>query len=350
MEIKNSRPVLPAVLQSMFIIALGNLIDSSYAPMAPFIKNFYVLTATQVGLVTSVIFIGSSCVSIFTGYFVDRIGYRNAMKLSFGIMAAGSLIVFKSPYYITLLFGFYLIGFGYGVLTPATNSHIMEEYYPEHLTRMGIKQAGVPMGAALASIALPFIVLRTGVPYTYLVVSIMAIFMVLILPYRKKQNSSKFNVREYISEMLQAGKSRIPSHYWILGIVSFMVSTVGHDIRCAVFPENKIRYHYCRIFSYHCPYQCHIWKNTVDKAGKHNIQRKPYGNIFNHYVFYCTGSFGIPSFFLLHILCLHFFSSNWLHSNFMERCIRFHNIRNSSSGTGRNVQWNGHIDNKPWLL
>ncbi|MCL4312448.1 MAG: MFS transporter [Candidatus Thermoplasmatota archaeon] len=208
MEIKNSRPVLPAVLQSMFIIALGNLIDSSYAPMAPFIKNFYVLTATQVGLVTSVIFIGSSCVSIFTGYFVDRIGYRNAMKLSFGIMAAGSLIVFKSPYYITLLLGFYLIGFGYGVLTPATNSHIMEEYSPEHLTRMGIKQAGVPMGAAMASIALPFIVLRAGVPYTYLVVSIFAIFVVLILPYRKKHNSSKFNVREYISEMLKAGKSR----------------------------------------------------------------------------------------------------------------------------------------------
>jgi MFS family permease len=221
MKSKISGHGIPAVFQSMFIIALGNLIDSAYAPMAPFIKDYYVLTATQVGLITSILFIGSSSVSVFSGLFVDRLGYRNAMKLSFGIMALGSLTSFGSANYITLLLGFYFIGFGYGILTPATNSHIMKEYYPYHLTRMGLKQAGVPMGAALAAIALPFVVLHEGVPYTYLAISIIAICMLLILPYRKTLNSGKFNFRNYISQMGEAAKNR---HLLIIGFSALFLS------------------------------------------------------------------------------------------------------------------------------
>ncbi|MEM0140036.1 MAG: MFS transporter, partial [Ferroplasma sp.] len=154
----------------MFIIALGNFIDSLYSPLAPFIKNQFLLTATQLGLITSILFIGSSTMSFFTGFFVDSIGYRNAMKISFAIMAVGSIIIFKAYNYAFLLSGFYFIGFGYGLLTPATNSQVMAKYYPEHLPRMGIKQAGVPMGAAAAAIMLPLLALRVGISYTFLAV------------------------------------------------------------------------------------------------------------------------------------------------------------------------------------
>lgn len=199
---------LPVVFQSMFIIALGNFIDSAYAPLAPFIKNYYLLTATQVGLITSILFIGSSSVSLFTGFLVDKIGYRNAMKLSFGIMALGSTILFSSKDYAILLTGFYFIGFGYGILTPATNSQVMNEYYPEHLTRMGIKQAGVPMGAALAAIALPLIVIKIGIPDIFVVVIAMAAIMLIILPFRKSLNRDKFRIAKYLSEMFETAKDR----------------------------------------------------------------------------------------------------------------------------------------------
>ena len=199
---------LPVVFQSMFIIALGNFIDSAYAPLAPFIKNYYLLTATQVGLITSILFIGSSSVSLFTGFLVDKIGYHNAMKLSFGIMALGSTVLFSSKDYAILLSGFYFIGFGYGILTPATNSQVMGEYYPQHLTRMGIKQAGVPMGAALAAIALPFIVIKIGIPDIFVVVIAMAAVMLIILPFRKSLNRDKFDIGKYLGEMFKTAKDR----------------------------------------------------------------------------------------------------------------------------------------------
>jgi ACS family hexuronate transporter-like MFS transporter len=199
---------LPAVIQSMFIIALGNFIDSSYAPLAPFIKNYYILTATQVGLITSILFIGSSSVSVFTGFLVDRIGHHNAMKLSFGIMAIGSTVLFGSRDYATLLAGFYFIGFGYGMLTPATNSQIMEEYYPEHLTRMGVKQAGVPMGAALAAIMLPPVVIKVGIPDVYLLIITMAAILLIILPLRNPVNKDRFQLGKYIKEMFETVKDK----------------------------------------------------------------------------------------------------------------------------------------------
>ena len=206
--VKTTNRHLPAVFQSMFIIALGNFIDSSYAPLAPFIKNYYILTATQVGLITSILFIGSSSVSVFTGFLVDRMGYHNAMKLSFGIMALGSTILFSYRDYAVLLAGFYFIGFGYGILTPATNSQVMKEYYPDHLTRMGIKQAGVPMGAALAAIVIPLVVIKVGIPHIYLLIIAMAAIMLIVMPLRKTVNKDKFQLGKYIREMFETARDR----------------------------------------------------------------------------------------------------------------------------------------------
>ena len=104
--------------------------------------------------------------------------------------------------------GFYFIGFGYGILTPATNSQVMGEYYPQHLTRMGIKQAGVPMGAALAAIALPFIVIKIGIPDIFVVVIAMAAVMLIILPFRKSLNRDKFDIGKYLGEMFKTAKDR----------------------------------------------------------------------------------------------------------------------------------------------
>lgn len=206
--VKTTNRHLPAVFQSMFIIALGNFIDSSYAPLAPFIKNYYILTATQVGLITSILFIGSSSVSVFTGFLVDRMGYHNAMKLSFGIMALGSTILFSYRDYAVLLAGFYFIGFGYGILTPATNSQVMKEYYPDHITRMGIKQAGVPMGAALAAIVIPLVVIKVGIPHIYLLIIAMAAIMLIVMPLRKTVNKDKFQLGKYIREMFETARDR----------------------------------------------------------------------------------------------------------------------------------------------
>ena len=148
---------VPVVVQAFVFTILGNFADSSYSPLSAFIKNAYSLTAEQVGIITSVVFIGSLTVNFFTGILVDRFGSRSAVKISFAFLSIGSLISALSVSYEMILSGFFLIGLGYGSITPSTNSLIMEKYFPDHMRRMGIKQSGVPIGSLVAVSLLPLL-------------------------------------------------------------------------------------------------------------------------------------------------------------------------------------------------
>ncbi len=153
---------------------MGNFILSSYAPLAHFIKDSFILNEAAVGLITSATFAGALSINLVSGLIVDNLGPMKTMKISYGILAAGSLIAFLAGEYYILVAAYFIIGFGYGMVTPATNSAIMTEYYPRHTSPMGIKQSGVPMGTILATIALPLIVLHFELRYAFLFLFIIA--------------------------------------------------------------------------------------------------------------------------------------------------------------------------------
>lgn len=147
---------------------MGNFTLSSYAPLAHFIKDSFMLNEAAVGLITSATFAGALSINLVSGLIVDNLGPKKTMKISYGILAAGALIAYFAGEYYVLVAAYFIIGFGYGMVTPATNSAIMTEYYPRHTSPMGIKQSGVPMGTIFATVALPLIVLQYSLRYAFL--------------------------------------------------------------------------------------------------------------------------------------------------------------------------------------
>lgn len=160
---------------------MGNFTNSSYAPLAHFIKGSFLLNEAAVGLITSAAFAGSMSIALVSGLIVDSLGPKRTMKISYAILAAGSLLAYFSNTYFILIAAYFLIGLGYGMITPATNSAIMEEYYPNHPTPMGIKQSGVPMGTILATISLPLIVLHYSLRYSFLFLFIVTAVIGLLI-------------------------------------------------------------------------------------------------------------------------------------------------------------------------
>jgi len=199
---------LPVVIQSLLFMVLGNFTLSSYAPLAPFIKNTYLLNSTELGLITSIIFIGSFSVSFLSGAFVDGMGPSRAVKISFAVMALGSLTAALSHSYVQLVIGFYAIGFGYGLITPSTNRAVMEEYYPHHATPMGVKQSGVPVGAALSAVVLPLVAIHFGLQWSFVVTIIIGGTIALLIPVGKRENSQVRKQKGYLRQVLGAGKDR----------------------------------------------------------------------------------------------------------------------------------------------
>lgn len=204
---EQARSRLPIAIQSLLYMAIGNFANSAYSPLSSEIKNAYLLTSEEVGLITSIIFIGSLTVSFLSGYFVDRLGNRAALRISFSFVAGGSLVCAFSSTYTVLLSGFFLIGFGYGIITPATNSLIMEEYYPDHIGRMGIKQTGVPIGSIASVIILPLVAIVFGIRWPFLV--LFATSAVIAIAVRSQLKlSSGFSIKKYLSDLLSAAKDQ----------------------------------------------------------------------------------------------------------------------------------------------
>lgn len=194
-------------LQMFLFMTFGNFSNASYSPLSVFIKPEFNITTIQVGVITSSIFLGALTMFFFVGILVDRLGSRTAIRISFAFIALGSLAALMAQSYIELIAGYYAIGFGYGAITPATNSAIMEKYYPSHSTPMGIKQAGVPVGAALSSLILPAIAFRFSLRYAFLAMIIVSIVLILSVGrnrnVRKKSNIDyRRQIRDMFSTML----------------------------------------------------------------------------------------------------------------------------------------------------
>lgn len=201
------RARFPIVIQALLFMIIGNFADSAYSPLSSVIKSAYSLTSEEIGLITSTIFIGSLAVSFISGYFVDRLGNKMAIRISFTFISAGALICALSATYPVLLSGFFLIGFGYGSITPATNSLIMEEYYPQHIGRMGIKQTGVPIGSIAAVTALPLVAIIFGIRWPFLILFATSILIAVVV--RGGFNAShSFSLRSYMRDLLSAARDR----------------------------------------------------------------------------------------------------------------------------------------------
>lgn len=160
---------------------MGNFTNSSFAPLAHFIKGSFLLNEASVGLITSAAFAGSMAVSLISGMIVDSLGPKKTMKISYGFLSAGSLLAYFSYTYVVLVSAYFIIGFGYGMITPATNSAIMDEYYPNHASPMGLKQSGVPIGTIFATITLPLIVLHYSLRLAFLLLFIVTAVIALLV-------------------------------------------------------------------------------------------------------------------------------------------------------------------------
>ncbi|OWP54387.1 MAG: hypothetical protein B2I18_03710 [Cuniculiplasma sp. C_DKE] len=189
------------MFQSLLFISVGNLIEASYSPLDKIIKDHFLIDSAMVGLLTSIIFIGLATVSPFVGYFVDHLGSFRAIKIAFLVMAIGSTLATLAPNFYVFVAGFYAIGLGYGLVTPATNNAVMKTYYPYHATPMGIKQSGVPIGASTAAILLPLISIRYGFFATFIILAVIAFIFFVFIKGEKHENTNPIDFKGYLKEI-----------------------------------------------------------------------------------------------------------------------------------------------------
>lgn len=145
------------------ILALGTVAQASYSAVflgipviAPQLRAHYGLTLTEVGLVLAAANLGSVLTLLPWGLLSDRIGERAVLTAGLGGASAALVAASFSPSLLLLVLTLMLAGAAGGSVNAASGRAVMSWFAPtERGLALGIRQTAVPLGGAVAALALP---------------------------------------------------------------------------------------------------------------------------------------------------------------------------------------------------
>ena len=118
--------------------------------MAPAVAQALGASAAYAGVYVAIVYAGGMAASLAGGTAVARWGAIRVSQAGLVLCAAG-LALCAVPSLAAMALGAFLIGLGYGPITPAS-SHLLARTTPAHRMSLvfSIKQTGVPLGGVLA--------------------------------------------------------------------------------------------------------------------------------------------------------------------------------------------------------
>lgn len=124
--------------------------------IAPFIRTDLGLSIAQVGLLLALADTGAVVSYVPTGLAADRWSERRVLTAGAMLMAAATLAAAAAPSYALLALALALGGIGFPSGHTAGSKTILREF-PPHARgfAIGIRQAGLPVGGALAALLVP---------------------------------------------------------------------------------------------------------------------------------------------------------------------------------------------------
>lgn len=150
-----TRPLL-ALGATLAVQMLGSMVLTMPSVIAPAVAPSLGLGAERVGLFVGLAYLAAMLSGLVSGGWVARLGAVAVSQMSMAASALGAFAAIAGhPLALTL--AALLIGTGYGMINPASTS-LLGHHAP--LSNRGlffsIKQTGVPLGVALAGVAMPW--------------------------------------------------------------------------------------------------------------------------------------------------------------------------------------------------
>jgi len=149
---------------TMAVQAMVSMAVLAVPSMAPAMARSLAVSPSLVGAYIAVLYVGAILASMSAGPLVLRFGAIRVSQWGLVACAAGLALLAASSSLPLAAVGAFLIGLGYGPITPAS-SHVLVRTAPAHRVSLifSIKQTGVPLGGVLAGAVVPPIVVASGV-------------------------------------------------------------------------------------------------------------------------------------------------------------------------------------------
>ncbi|AIM12754.1 major facilitator family transporter [Bacillus anthracis] len=144
----------------------ATLITYGVGVFALFWKEEYALTNMESGLLVSVVNVGPLFCMLFIGRLLDQYNEKILISISSFLLGSSLLLTNIVSGFNGLLFVLLLIGMFYSVSQPGGSKVILKWFPKENRgLAMGIRQAGIPIGGALAGVLIPFLTVQYNMTY-----------------------------------------------------------------------------------------------------------------------------------------------------------------------------------------
>ena len=164
-EHRSSRTAAVALVATLAIQMFTSLAATAPAVLAPELADDMGFTPKLIGVFVGLVYVGAMLASLASAGFIERYGAIRVSQVCVLLCGVGIVMVGVLPASGAglLVAAAFLIGLGYGPITPASSQILVRTTPPAQMALMfSIKQTGVPAGAALAGALLPVASLAMG--------------------------------------------------------------------------------------------------------------------------------------------------------------------------------------------
>ncbi|TPV44776.1 MFS transporter [Bacillus dicomae] len=221
----------------------ATLITYGVGAFSLFWKEEYALTNMESGLLVSVVNVGPLFCMLFVGWLLDQYNEKILISISSFLLGSSLLLTKIVSGFNGLLFVLLLIGMFYSVSQPGGSKVILKWFPKENRgLAMGIRQAGIPIGGALAGVLIPFLAIKYNV--TYAINSIACICIIgglLFFVFYKESYVQEEARKEHIKisfwaelKVVICRKELYPIYITGICMISLQMVLVGHFMKFLV--------------------------------------------------------------------------------------------------------------------
>lgn len=137
-------------------MGVGPLIQWAFGALGPYLTQDLGISRTQIGLLTSVIFVVAGVTSPWLGSLTDGLGTRTSLFGLFGLTAAATAMLAGAPGYAMVLVAAAVVGLPIALANPVSNRMIYEQLPDgQRGLLVGLKLSAIQLAAAIAGFVLP---------------------------------------------------------------------------------------------------------------------------------------------------------------------------------------------------
>lgn len=143
---------------------MAAIVSQGVYVMVPFWQSAFQLTQAAAGLAVTAMNVGQILSMVLLGMAIDRYGERSVVALTMIAMGISAFAAASfGTNYLSLLLFLTMLGAWYASVQPGGTRAIMR-WFPPHLRGIatGVRQAGLPLGTALAAMILPLVAVQYG--------------------------------------------------------------------------------------------------------------------------------------------------------------------------------------------